>query len=245
VAAAPSKAEAKLLAVLANAPKPTMQFIPGGSPRAMRSKEEDPEEVHYPGFDICADEEEETDGGERLPEEATQVENMEAEDEDEEEGSKENKEPYVSRYADNHRLCYVDSSTLRTPYNSLRLPSAQEAVCRPSVLHPVAELELHVIVYRLKWTGTHSATMMIISRIRIGYRDTTVFCDYSLHINECTPFSLYRHSQSFSLQEIGLDIVHNCSPKYNNVIPDRRCEEALFIYRNVWSFSASAGGRAA
>ena len=103
VAAAPSKGEAELLAVLANAPKPTMQFIPGaGSPRTMRSKEEDPEEVHYPGFDICADEEGETDGGEGLPEEAADVENMEAEDEDEEEGSKENKAPYVSCYADHY-----------------------------------------------------------------------------------------------------------------------------------------------
>jgi hypothetical protein len=98
VAAAPSKAETELLTVLANAPKPTMQFIPGaGSPRAMRSKEEDPEEVHDPGFEIYADEDEDTDGGERLPEE---VDNMEAEDEDEEEGSKENKAPYVSRYAE-------------------------------------------------------------------------------------------------------------------------------------------------
>jgi hypothetical protein len=118
VAAAPSKAEAELLAVLANAPKPTMQFIPGGSPRAIRSKEEDPEEVHDPGFDICADEEEETDGGEQLPEEASQVENMDAEDEDEEEGSKENKAPYVSRYADHRRLYYVD--LLLYPQDPLR-----------------------------------------------------------------------------------------------------------------------------
>lgn len=94
VAAEPSKAEAELLAMLANAPKPTVVYLPGeGHARPMRKKEDDPEEVHYPGFDICADEEE--DGAEQ---EVVQ-ESMDAEDEDEE-VSKENQAPHVSVFGD-------------------------------------------------------------------------------------------------------------------------------------------------
>lgn len=93
MAAEPSKAEAELLAMLANAPKPTMMFLPGeGHARPMRSKEDDPEEVHYPGFDICADEDEES--SESIVGNDPQ-ENMDAEDEDEE-VSKENQAPHVS-----------------------------------------------------------------------------------------------------------------------------------------------------
>jgi hypothetical protein len=222
VAAAPSKAEAELLSVLAKAPKPTMEFIPGaGSPRAMRSKEEDPEEVHYPGFDICADEEEEESGGEQQPEvgaQNAQVESMDAEDEDEEEGSKENQAPYVSCYADHRRLRYVDFFLFlfcirRTPYDSLRLPSVREAACRLSAPHHVAELERPAIVCRLKWMATHLATTMIFSRIRIRIPGHDSF-DSSYNINDVLHFLLsVRHSYpSPVFLTIGFGYCTYCSP---------------------------------
>lgn len=94
LAAEPSKAEAELLAMLANAPKPTMMFLPGeGHARPMRSKEDDPEEVHYPGFDICADDDDES-GSSTAPEVARDtLEDMDAEEEAEED-AKENQAPY-------------------------------------------------------------------------------------------------------------------------------------------------------
>jgi hypothetical protein len=184
VAAPPSKAEKELLAMLAKAPKPTMQFIPGsGSPRAVKSKEEDPEEVHYPGFDICADEDEENDGGEQQRDadaQNAQVENMDAEDEDEEEGSKENQAPYVSSGGDPGYMQRVDGRIRRTPYVSPLLPSAHGAACHPSAPHaPAPEPELHAIVCRLKSMRTHSATMTTFSRIRM---DTMIRHTFSFSV---------------------------------------------------------------
>jgi len=103
VAAAPSKAEAQLLEILAKAPKPTQVFLPGaGHSRPMRNKEDDPEEVHYPGFDICADEDNDQGvefdmGG--ATDQDVKLEDMDADnEEDEQEESKENQAPY-NRFA--------------------------------------------------------------------------------------------------------------------------------------------------
>ena len=167
VAAAPSKAEVELLKVLESAPRPTMEFLPGaGSPRAMRSKEEDPEEVHYPGFDIYADEE----GDEEGEDVQQQVErghmDAEDEDEDEQEASKENQAPYVSRC---HNLrSGIDLGWAffhRTPSGLRHLLSARRAVCRPLVLHVANSARLE-IVSKPKWTGTHSVMTTIFFKIR-------------------------------------------------------------------------------
>ncbi|CCA69057.1 hypothetical protein PIIN_02916 [Serendipita indica DSM 11827] len=88
VAAEPSQEEAQLLAALAAAPKPTQVYLPGAAhPRPKRSKEDDPEEDHYPGFDIPVDDDET---------EEAHPSRMEAEDEDD--ATKENQQP-VDEYA--------------------------------------------------------------------------------------------------------------------------------------------------
>lgn len=96
VAAEPSKAEAALLEVLKAAPKPTHMFIPGsGTARPIRRKEEDPEEDHHPGFDICEDTQSERGDVSEKPRTETNGLNgtrLESE-EDEEEVAKENNPP--------------------------------------------------------------------------------------------------------------------------------------------------------
>ncbi|KAG8830513.1 hypothetical protein FRC17_004764 [Serendipita sp. 399] len=92
VAAAPSTAEAELLAILAAAPKSTMVYLPGaGKGRPIRNKEDDPEEDHYPGFDIHVD-----DGSEEASaQEASEPKPLvETDEENEEEVSKENQQPF-------------------------------------------------------------------------------------------------------------------------------------------------------
>jgi hypothetical protein len=91
VAAEPSKAEAELLAALKAAPKPSYYFLPGsGHARPIRPKENDPEEDHYPGFDICVDGQ-----SDHAPEQSHETNGMDpSEDEDEEDASKENKPLY-------------------------------------------------------------------------------------------------------------------------------------------------------
>ena len=107
VAAEPSQEEAQLLALLAAAPKPTQVYLPGAAhPRPMRRKEEDPEEDHYPGFDIPADDEVED----------SQPHPMEAEDEDE---TKENQRPVDVRTRTT-QVGLIADYTCRNPYIASR-----------------------------------------------------------------------------------------------------------------------------
>ncbi|PVF93719.1 hypothetical protein CPB86DRAFT_714780 [Serendipita vermifera] len=92
VAPGPSKAEADLLALLAAAPKPTHDYFPGaGQSRPKRNKEDDPEEDHYPGFDICEEVDSQADMNEHNDEQPRQ---SHKEDLGEEEDAKENQPPH-------------------------------------------------------------------------------------------------------------------------------------------------------
>jgi hypothetical protein len=94
VAPGPSKAEAELLALLAAAPKPTHDYLPGaGQSRPKRNKEDDPEEDHYPGFDVCEETDSQVDADEHNDEQTKRTHNMDEEDVDEED-TKENRPPH-------------------------------------------------------------------------------------------------------------------------------------------------------
>lgn len=134
VAAEPSKAEAELLAALRAAPKPNYHFLPGsGHARPIRPKDDDPEEDHYPGFDVCVDGQSEQgdDALERLHEQSHETNGMDpsaAEDEEnEEESIKENKPPYDESM---HYRFATPTLSSRSSMSSLGAPPPRSARTR-------------------------------------------------------------------------------------------------------------------
>ncbi|KAG8874154.1 hypothetical protein FRC20_006665 [Serendipita sp. 405] len=118
VAEAPSTAEAELLAILAAAPKSTQVYLPGaGQGRPIRNKEDDPEEDHYPGFDIYVDEETADDSAHQEMDETKAP--VDAEVEDEQDASKENQRPFDDSRG---RRFSTPSLSARSSMSSLGFP---------------------------------------------------------------------------------------------------------------------------
>lgn len=103
VAPEPSPAEAQLLAALAAAPPSNQTYLPGaGHARPKISPEEDPEEDHYPGFDVFVDDGSQSEEPAATPSDSAEQRQHEmegdGEGEEEEDDAKENQRPHdVSR----------------------------------------------------------------------------------------------------------------------------------------------------